>query len=88
MLPVELILNMIGNIINKIPDHANDPIAPIASSIVLILFISIRLLFGFKGNGWRREKLYRNDFSLVYSTRAKNVESAIIKYNNDKKLLI
>ena len=79
MLPVELIEAVISNSGNNQPG-SDDPV-----TIVLgIIFLSIRVWFGIKGNKWREDKLLRNSFSLSGSVSAEDAKSALVLFGFSK----
>lgn len=77
LFPIELLLNMISNIVEKMsaksPDHAEDYIV----IAIAIIMLTIRIWFGKKGNIWRENKLLKGGFSFCKSLEANNEQNAI-----------
>lgn len=65
----------------------NDPLGSIIFSIISLLFISIRIIFGYFGNSWKRKRLEKIGYIYSKTVIACNKKDAILSYINNENLV-
>lgn len=78
MLPIEIILNVAVNGIEKSGEPTEFP-EPAAIAIVVIglIGLGIRLVYGARGNKWRKARCLRGGFEFIGTVRAANKADAV-----------
>ncbi|MFT8827801.1 DUF2628 domain-containing protein [Acetobacter syzygii] len=81
LFPIELFLNMFFSAIEQTQRHmsvSHTQDEDIIGSIIAILALCIRVMFGVFGNACKRKKLLRNGYILIKTLSAKNKKMAIL----------
>ena len=78
MLPIELILNVASNGLDRGREPTELP-EPAAMAIVVIALIGlvIRLVYGARGNKWRKARYLRRRFEFRGTLKAENKAAAV-----------
>ena len=75
--PVEIILNVVANVLNRETYDRADLVGTAIAITIIAIFLGIRLLFGARGNVWRRARLERKGYSHFQSVQAESPKAAI-----------
>ena len=75
---VEMLLNIFADVISRESYDAAEPAVIVVATVIVVIALGIRLLFGAKGNAWRRAKLKRKGYSLIQSVQAEGPKAAIL----------
>lgn len=85
LLPVELLLQILMNIIGEIQRNASGSYAEtteIIVGVVALIAMSIRIIFGVYGNAWKRKRLEKSNYRLVKSLEASSKDNAVSLFKN------
>lgn len=83
MLPIELLLNIAYNGLDRghNPTEVTEPPA-IAIIVIALIGLVIRLVYGARGNKWRKARYLRKDFQFRGIVRASNKADAVKSYTD------
>jgi len=78
MLPIELFLNIASNGLDRSrePTEVSEP-AAMAIIVIALIGLGIRVIYGARGNKWRKSRYLRKDFEFRGTVRASNKADAV-----------
>lgn len=78
MLPLEFILNFMANVVSdQQRRYGADDVTRIIGGGIALTFIIIRLIYGARGNQWRKARYLKAGFEFRGTTRASNKADAV-----------